>query len=492
MGKYAKRFALKHNDAVVKNTVQRCKEKNIIVPTFAEMKNPGLIPQTIRDKVKPIGLWDVNPLNLFRITWHNDVKSGLFGGVNYVELPSRLTGVKARIIGLVGKYFPTGAHKVGAAFACLVPRLVSGEFDPTTQKAVWPSTGNYCRGGAYDCALLASPAIAILPEEMSKERFDWLREIGTSEIFATPGCESNVKEIYDKCWELTKTRGDNIVIFNQFSEFGNSCWHYHVTGSAVEEVYKSIKTDRSRLAAWVSATGSAGTIAAGDYLKKVDHNCRIVASEALQCPTLYQCGFGGHRIEGIGDKHVPWIHNVRNTDAVVAIDDENCMRLLRVFNEPEGIEALVKNGISRELAETLHLLGISSISNVLSAIKTAKYYEMDENDVLFTCLTDSADMYKSRVEELKQSHGTYSYTQAMIDWERYWLGEDTQYFAEMTYFERKRLHNFKYFTWVEQQARTFEEINELWDPEFWEEAYSQVTHWDELIKDFNQKTGLLK
>ena len=491
MSKYAKKFELKMRKDVLANTVKRCQEKKILIPTYAQMKNPKLIPEKVQKKLKGVGLWDVNPINLFRISWHNDVNSGTFGGVNCIELPSQITGVKARIFGLIGKYFPTGAHKVGAAFSCLVPRLVSGEFDPTTQKAVWPSTGNYCRGGAYDCALLDAPAIAILPENMSKERFDWLRKIGTSEVIATPGCESNVKEIYDKCWELIKTRGDKVVIFNQFAEFGNYNWHYHVTGAAVEEAFRAIAKPASRLAAWVSATGSAGTIAAGDYLKTVFPHSKIIASEALQCPTLLWNGFGDHRIEGIGDKHVPWVHNVRNTDGVVAVDDENCMRILRLFNEPEGHKALREAGVSEEIIKLLPLMGISSISNMLSAIKTAKFFEMDENDVLFMPFTDAAEMYASRVIELQQSHGAYSKTQAVIDWERYLLGESTQHVHELGYHDRKKLHNLKYYTWVEQQGKTFEEINQLWDPEFWQEAARQAPQWDKLIEEFNAQTKVL-
>ncbi|MBI3037978.1 pyridoxal-phosphate dependent enzyme [bacterium] len=483
MGKFLKRFELKFNKDVLKRTVQRCREKGILIPTFKQMKNPGHIPQNVLNKLSKLGLWDVDPLNLFRINWHNDIKTGLFGKVNYVEFPRELTGVKARIIGLTGKFFPTGAHKVGAAFGCLVPKLVTGQ---------WPSTGNYCRGGAYDCALLASPAIAILPKEMSKERFEWLRKIGTSEIFATPGCESNVKEIYDKCWELVKTRRNEIVIFNQFAEFGNPTWHYHVTAGAVEELYKSLRKEKNRLSAWVSATGSAGTIGAGDYLKKISSDCRIIASEALQCPTLLSCGFGGHRIEGIGDKHIPWVHNVRNTDLVTAIDDENCMRLLRLFNESEGKELLKEAGISQELVESLSLLGISSISNMLSALKTAKFFEFNENDMVFLPLTDSAEMYGSRLEELNLHLGSYSRLAALVDWERYLLAEGTQNMRELTYYDRKQLHNFKYFTWVEQQGKTVEEINELWDPEFWEEAFSQADIWDSYIEEFNAQTKVLE
>ncbi|MCZ6815704.1 MAG: pyridoxal-5-phosphate-dependent protein subunit beta, partial [Planctomycetota bacterium] len=231
-------------ESILEKAVGRCRERNIVIPTFAQLRDPGLIPQSIKDRLRNVGLWDVDPINLFRITWKNEpVESGgLFNNGNWIEFPSALTGVEARIIGIVGKWFPTGTHKVGAGFGCLVPRLVSGQFDPTTQKAVWPSTGNFCRGGAFDCALLGCEAIGILPEGMSRERFDWLHEIG-AEVIATPGCESNVKEIYDKCWEIRRTRPD-CVIFNQFEEFGNSVWHYHTTGGVIDEIFRSIAGPR--------------------------------------------------------------------------------------------------------------------------------------------------------------------------------------------------------------------------------------------------------
>ena len=299
----------------------------------------------MKEELARIGLWDVHPRNLFRITWHNQPveTGGGFGGVNYLELPPSLTGVPARIIVLVGKWFPTGAHKVGAAFGCLVPRLVTGQFDPTSQKAVWPSTGNFCRGGAYDSALLACTSIAILPEGMSKERFEWLSKIA-GEVIATPGSESNVKEIFDKCWELRKS-GQDLMIFNQFEEFGNYLWHYEITGHAMEEVLKQVLGPKDEYRGMASATGSAGTIASGDYLKQVFPSSKVVASEALQCPTLLENGFGAHRIEGIGDKHVPWIHNVKNTDVVVAIDDNAVVSLARLFNEPAGRKYLASRGV---------------------------------------------------------------------------------------------------------------------------------------------------
>ena len=267
------------------NAIQRTKERNIIIPTYAQMKDPSKIPAKVKDELKNIGLWDIHPRNLFRINWHNEptASGGTFGGVNYLELPPSLTGVPARIIAIVGKWFPTGAHKVGAAFSCLVPRLVTGQFDPTTQKAVWPSTGNYCRGGAYDSALLACESIAILPEGMSKERFEWLEKVA-GETIKTPGSESNVKEIFDKCWELRES-GQDLMIFNQFEEFGNYLWHYEVTGHAMAEVLEQVMGPNDRFRGMASATGSAGTIASGDYLKQLFPESKIIASEALQCPT---------------------------------------------------------------------------------------------------------------------------------------------------------------------------------------------------------------
>ncbi|MDZ4122529.1 MAG: pyridoxal-phosphate dependent enzyme, partial [Candidatus Cloacimonadaceae bacterium] len=444
---------------------------------------PETTPADTNAKLPAIGLWDINPHNHFRITWKNDIKTGLFGAPNFLEIPSELTGVKARIIGLVGKYFPTGAHKVGAAYGCLAPRLVSGEFDPEVHKAVWPSTGNYCRGGAFDCALLNCPSVAILPEEMSAERFTWLKSIG-AEVIATPGCESNVKEIYDKCNEL---RSDpQYLILNQFDELGNPFFHYHVTGNALLEVYNLIKTPKSRFTAYVSATGSAGTIAAGDFLKKTFPLLKTTATEAYECPTLLNNGFGGHRIEGIGDKHIPWVHNVRNTDAVAAIRDEDCMRLMRLFNDKEGLAFLSEMQLQPELVEQLSLMGISSICNLLAAIKQAKYFVLNEDDIIFTVFTDSAEMYLSRLDELNEQKGAYSKLQAALDLEACIKAQAIDNFLELSYVDKKRIHNLKYYTWVEQQGKTYAEILRQWDPEYWTETFEENLHEvDAAITAFN-------
>jgi cysteine synthase len=481
------------NEKALENAVRRFRERKILLPTFEQQKNPGAIPEKVKDRLKNIGLWEINPLNLFRITWKNQAvdKGGLFGQVNYLELPQSLTGVEARIVLLVGKWFPTGAHKVGAAYGCLAPRIITGGYDPTYHKAVWPSTGNYCRGGAFDSKLMGSESVAVLPEEMSKERFEWLRDEIGCEIIATPGCESNVKEIYDACWEIRRTRPD-CIIFNQFDEFGNVAWHYNVTGQALQEAFDLVKSADSNLAAYVSATGSAGTIAAGDYLRTLAPHLKVVASEALQCPTLLMNGFGGHRIEGIGDKHVPWVHNVKNTDVVTAIDDEDCMRLFRLFNEEAGHRYLESCGVPEETIRQLHLIGISGIGNVLSAIKTARYFEMTSRDVILTIATDSADLYHSRLEELVAERGAYSGLQAARDFERCMLGQAPSYMKELSYNDKKAIHNLKYFTWVEQQQKQVEDLNQLWyDREIWPKLFHQVEKWDELIHAFNQRTGVL-
>ncbi len=484
---------LKINEQARKNNIERCIEKNIVYPTFEQMKHPSKIPDYIVQRLKNVGLWDVTPLNLFRITWKNEPKGfgGGFNGINYITLPKALTGVDAKIIALVGKWFPTGAHKVGATYGCLAPALVSGNFDSTWQKAVWPSTGNYCRGGAFNSALLGCQSIAILPEEMSSERFEWLRSLA-GEVIATPGCESNVKEIFDKCWELKAKRKD-VKIFNQFEEFGNYLWHYEVTGDAISEVFEKELKGKGRLAGYISATGSGGTIAAGDYLKKNYPGMKIAASEALQCPTLLYNGYGGHRIEGIGDKHIPWIHNVRNTDMVIAVDDNDCVELIRLFNEEEGREYLTAAGIDGDVVSKLDYLGISGVANILSAIKFAKYYELTEDDVVFTVLTDSMDLYGSRLAELNEKHGKFTHDDAVRVFNKNLLGTNISSMLELNYYDKRRIHNLKYFTWIEQQNRELKELNEQWYdyPGYWEKVQSLMPKIDEMIIEFNKEVGLL-
>lgn len=483
------------NQAQRAQNIKKARENKVIIPTYQQMKHPETMPEKIQEGLKSVGLWDINPLNLFRVTWKNEAKEsgGLFQEIpNYVELPSQLTGVSARIVCMVGKWFPTGCHKVGASFGCLVPRLVTGQFDSTTQKAVWPSTGNYCRGGAFNSMLLGVHGVAILPAEMSRERFEWLESIG-AEVIATPGCESNVKEIFDKTNELQQDPG--YMVFNQFAEMGNHLWHYQVTGDAISSLYEGIKRPGDRLAGACFTSGSAGTIGCGDYLKEVYPQMKLGVGEALQCPTLLNNGFGGHRIEGIGDKHVPWIHNVKNTDMVIAIDDEDSQRLIRLFNDPVGLKYLKDEaGVDDETLSKLSWLGISGCANVLCCIKMAKYYEFTEKDMVCTVLTDSAVMYGSRIAELEQEYGAYTPTDAAVDHALHMQGVLTDNMEELTYPQRKRVHNLKYYTWVEQQGKTAEELDALWYDEehTWKGVHRQVDDLDALINEFNEEVGVLK
>ena len=455
-----------HKEGLAHN-IQKARENNIIIPTIAQMQNPDLIPEKIKEKLSHTGLWDTEPVNLFRVSWHNEAKEsgGLFQKVpNYVEIPSSLSGVPCRIVAMAGKWFPTGCHKVGASFGCLVPRLVTGQFDATYHHAVWPSTGNYCRGGAFNSKLLACDSVAILPQDMSRERFEWLQTIA-GQIIATPGCESNVKEIFDKTWELKQD--PTMMIFNQFAEMGNPLWHYNVTGYALAELFEGIKKPGQNFAGACFTSGSAGTMSAGDLLKERYPHLKLGVGEALQCPTILD----------------------------IAIDDEDSQRLLRLFNTPDGQKYLKEElGMTDEQIEKFTWMGISGIANVLCCIKMAKYYELTENDVVATVLTDSAVMYKSRVEELNEMHGEYSVLEAARDHALHMLGLKTDNLIELTYAERKRVHNLKYYTWVEQQAMDVEDLNAQWydTKGTWDAVHAQAKELDALIDAFNEEVGILK
>ncbi len=471
-----------------KKNVQRCKEKGILLPTFAQMRDPAKIPSSVKNELSNIGLWDVHPRNLFRVNWHNEPveRGGGFGEVNYLEIPRAITGTRARIIGLAGKWFPTGAHKVGAAYACLAPELVTGRFDPANKKAVWPSTGNYCRGGAYISRLLSCPSIAILPAEMSRERFEWLATMA-EEVIATPGCESNVKEIFDKCVELEKTRPD-AVIFNQFDQLPNHLWHYQITGPAMEELFLRLKGPKDQLAAVLLSSGSAGTLGSGSYIKRRFPGAKLGVGEALQCPTILENGFGGHRIEGIGDKHIPWIHNFRDTDMAVGVDDELAIRYIRLFNEEAGRKNLLEAGADPEALTKLDWMGISGVGNLIGAIKMAKYYELGEEDIVFTMFTDSMELYGSRLRELRAERGDYGQRQADRDLESIKsLGLDHVF--EMSHVDRRRVHNLKYFTWIEQLGKSLDELRAQWEDyrDYWGSLYDQVGDIDAMIEEFNRE-----
>ena len=476
--------------------VGRFREAGILLPTFTQLATPSSIPATIRRALAGVKPDEAHPLNLFRVHWYNDsLRTGQVATPVHVVLPSEVTGVEARIVVALGDLFPMiRAHKVLAAYGCLAPRVITGQFDPTRHRAVWPSTGNYCRGGVAISRLMGCRGVAVLPEGMSRERFAWLENwvVSSGDIIRTPGTESNVKEIYDKCAELAAD-ADN-VIFNQFAEFGNHLVHYLCTGSALEAVFESMRAFEPglRLAAFVSASGSAGTLGAGDYLKE-RHGSKIVAAEALECPTMLANGFGDHNIQGIGDKHIPLIHNVMNTDLVVGISDRATDQLSLLFATEAGLQHLHGRRHVSELAlKALPALGLSSICNVLGAVKTAKYLGLGPDDVVITVATDGAQMYESERQRIaaRDFPEGFGAIDAAEVFGRWMLATGTDHLLDTTRQDRERIFNLGYFTWVEQQGVSLSDFVVRRDERFWTGLRDLLPAWDAMIGEFNERTGL--
>jgi cysteine synthase A len=478
------------------NAVRRLRELRVLLPTLTQLADPELIPAAERAVAESVSPDEPLAANLWRVHWFNDEsRAGRAAVPGYLVLPERLTGTKARIVVALGDRFPMiGAHKVLAAYGCLVPRLVTGRFDPTADKAVWPSTGNYCRGGVAISRTLGCRSVAVLPAGMSRERFDWLERwvSDPSDIIRTPGTESNVKEIYDKCREISSDPRN--VIVNQFSEFGNYLVHYHCTGRALARIYDDLRLNNPglRLTAFVSATGSAGTIAAGDYLK-ARHGSRIAAVEAIECPTMLVNGYGEHNIQGIGDKHIPLIHNVMNTDFVVGVSDRSSDALNVLFNERVGRSYLAgRQCIDPSLLDALSHVGLSGIANVVAAVKLAKRLELDDSDAVITVATDGADLYASeRAAHLRRHFGRgFDEVDAAEAYGQHLRGIADDHVIELTHVDRRRVFNLGYYTWVEQQGVSVADFDRRKSQSFWKSLQDSIPAWDKLIADFNEDTGV--
>ena len=482
--------------AAYDNAVARFRQNGIVLPTFAQLRDPSTIPDHIREALAGIDKDAPDPRNLFRVHWFNEHADepgqpnhpGFVDVPDHIELPPELTGVEARIVLAFGNRFPMiRAHKVLAAYSCLVARLVTGRFDPTASRAIWPSTGNYARGGVAISRIMGCRGVAVLPEGMSRERFEWLdRWIEhPDDVIRTYGTESNVKEIYDECNRLAQDPTN--VILNQFSEFSNHLGHYGVTGPALETVYRHVTAERpGRLAAFVSASGSAGTLGAGDYLKDAQQ-ARIVAVEALECPTLLYNGFGDHNIQGIGDKHVPLIHNVTNTDLVVGISDRSTDDLDVLFNSPAGKRLLAERGVPEPVLDALVDLGYSSICNTLAAITAAKRWGLGSDDVIVTVATDGSELYNSEREKVMSAHFPAGFDEeaAAQVFERHLVDVSTEHTLDMGPVERDRVFNLGYFTWVEQQGVSIPDFEVRRDQSWWGGLRPLLDTWDEMIEQFN-------
>lgn len=449
-------------------------------PTFEEMLHPDKIDPQVRQRALEAHTADpLDPINLYNVTWRNADNQ-----IYYVVLPPELTGVETNIVLLYAVDFPSGSHKVGATYSVLVEKTLLGEVDTDRHTLVWPSTGNYGIGGAWIGGRMGYRSIVILPEEMSQERFDLIERYG-AKVIRTPGCESNVKEIYDKSWELCDADPD-VRVLNQFEVMGNYRFHYHVTGNTIVELADELAQQGIGLGeinAFVSSMGSAGTIAAGDRLKQVWPEHKIVGLEPIQCPTLYNNGYGGHDIQGIGDKHATWIHNVNNMDAIMCIDDIESKRALQIFAEEAGRETLIRRfGLDEAFVEHAgQFLGISSLCNILGAVKTAKYYDMGSDDVIVTIATDGMDRYHSVMADMQEQYGAIDEAEATAIVRGMIQGQRTDWIKRGTPDNRRQWHNLKYYTWVEQQGKTVEELNAQLSQSWWIEHQEMVAEIDDML-----------
>jgi cysteine synthase len=470
--------------------IARARELGVVMPTFSQLADPSKIPAAHIGKLASVAPDEPHAENLWRTHWYNAAdRKGRANIPGFMVLPEAITGVKAPIIVLLGRRFPMiGAHKVLPAYSVLAAQLVTGRFDPSRKKAIWPSTGNYCRGGVSVSRILGCRGVAVLPAGMSRERFDWLEKWVThpDDIIRTPGTESNVKEIYDKCAELA--RDPENVILNQFSEFANYLIHYICTGRAAEAAFLALKkSSGKRLAAFVSATGSAGTIAAGDYLKK-RHHTKIAAVEALECPTMLNNGFGEHNIQGIGDKHIPLIHNVMNTDAVIAVSDRVSDQLNLLFGSDTGRRYLrTRQKLDEAAISAFDDVGISGFANIAASIKLAKLLHYGPDDVIVTVATDSASLYASERDSYRAKHypGGFDEVNAGEIFGSSLQALTTDHMLELTDQQRRRIFNLGYYTWVEQQGVSVEDFECRRDQSFWNGIADSLPAWDRLIEEFN-------
>jgi cysteine synthase len=335
--------------------------------------------------------------------------------------------------------------------------------------------------------------VAVLPENMSRERFEWLDEwiADPDDVIRTTGSESNVKEIYDACDELEKDPGN--FILNQFTEFANYVGHHEVTGRALEHLYLHHAALRPglRLAAFVAASGSSGTLAAGERLK-ADHGAKIAAVEALECPTMLYNGFGEHNIQGIGDKHIPLIHNVTNTDVVIGVSDSACDELGMAFCTAEGLAYIASLGVDGAVIDTLRHFGLSSICNVVASIKTARELDLGPDDAIVTVATDGSEMYGSERESMAAGRyaGGFGPSEAAAAVASHLLGADTSHVEVLDEIGRNRIFNLAYYTWVEQRGIDFADFEVRRGQDFWRHVQTMAPTWDSMIDELNGRAGV--
>jgi cysteine synthase len=445
-------------------------------PTYDEMAHPSHIDPKIRELALKNKENELNPINLFNINWRDENNQ-----VHKFILPKALTGVEANIVVLLGKYYPSGSHKVGPAYSTLIEGCVDQTIIPGKHTILGPSTGNFGIGVSYICNLMKYDSIVIMPDNMSKERYQRIKKYG-AKLDLTPGTESDVILTLERTFELKKDPKNRSLA--QFELLPNYRFHRHVTGNACVDAVKDV--GNGRIACFASAPGSAGTLAAGDFIKKVFPEAKVAALEPYECSTLMNGGRGQHRIEGIGDKMCTLIHNVLNTDFIALIKDEESVQGLKLIHD--GIDVLVENGIERNVAEEMReLFGVSGICNIIGAIKMAKHLKLGPDDNVVTIATDGFDRYETVLKDLDKR---YLETENFVL--RRWFRDvfhkaNTFDIADYRSKEQKeKLFKQKEKDWL-KFGYSQEYLDSMRNMDFWDDEYNKIYHYDELIKKLREE-----
>ena len=446
-------------------------------PTYAEMRNPLLLPSALRTAAKDaLNSDELNAVNLFNINWKNTGDQ-----VEALVLPKELTGVQANIVVLSGRNFPSGSMKVGPAYVTLAEHEAMDGLRPGDKAVIGPSTGNFGIGTAYISRLKGYRAIVVMPDNMSRERYERIRKY-EGDLDLTPGTESDVILTLERTHSEYVSKPDEYVVLAQFELLPNYRFHRHVTGDAVVQSVRDI--GNGRVAAFVSAPGSAGTLAAGDYVKSLWRDARTVALEPRECSTLYDGGQGQHRIEGIGDKMVTLIHNVFNTDLLMLIHDEDTVRGMEVMQSATHV-LVDRLGVPSDVACELYgKFGPSCICNIVGAIKTAKYLGLGPEDNVVTIATDSYDRYPSVSQALYERIGGKPDDDQLEMWAKsVFLGASLGEVIDLNApGQQARLQQMKEDLWT-RFGYDASYVRRMAGQDFWDAEYAKIQEIDPLIEE---------
>ena len=432
-------------------------------PTYQEMLHPELLP--------PAGSDELDPINLFSITWRDPNNR-----IRHIVLPRELTGVEANIVVLTGRYFPSGSHKVGPAYATLMEGELAGEIHLGESTMIGPSTGNFGIGVAYISHLKGYPAIVIMPERMSEERYQRIRQYG-GQLDLTPGSESDVILVLERTQQYKKDPRNKILA--QFELLPNYRFHRYVTGRSALEA--AAQYGNGKVAAFVSAPGSAGTLAAGDEIKARYPQSAICALEPKECSTLFNNGRGTHRIEGIGDKMVTLIHNVLTTDYVALIHDDDCVMGLELLERRRSLVERLLGQPCGYLDSLAGVFGISGICNILGAIRLARYLGLGPEENVVTIATDGMDRYTSVLANLEKRRGPLDDARLSASFDEIFRARNARDILDVRPPEQKqRLFGYKEQVWT-AFGYTHSYLESMKSQSFWDGEFDKIPAIDQAL-----------